>query len=358
MFKLKGPRDERGVSEVLGAILVLGMVIAVGSVLYGGYVQSSIHTTEVNFMRDVRGTFIDLQSAISTMGAGQWKLVSIPMSPNFPILVPTSGEMGTVSFNPGQSYLLQSGHGSSYQNIVDRITGSFFIAPYDGWANSITVYIAHYGYSGQCMLRAAIYGWSDESGDYTNLVGQTNEVMNPYNGWVTLHFPSPQSLTAGTTYYLVAWAGDVDQGGYVNLYYDNSSGKGIYYNASYPPFSGDFDNIPLSWQIENREYSIYCYYTPLPLPTSNYSTTDNKPTFTWARGVGADNHRIEVDNTDDTFTHIVDNHVVTKPNDNTWSKSADGDNGYKSGTYYWRVWAHSAYGDYVSANTWTFTILR
>jgi hypothetical protein len=122
MFKLNDLGDERGISEVLGAILVIGMVIAVGSVFYGNYVQSSIHTTEASFMNDVRGTFIDLQSAISAMGAGQWKLVRIPMNVSFPALVPTSGEVGTVSVNPGQAYLLQSG---SVQNLVTRsISGS------------------------------------------------------------------------------------------------------------------------------------------------------------------------------------------------------------------------------------------
>jgi len=54
-------------------------------------------------------------------------------------------------------------------------------------------------------------------------------------------------------------------------------------------------------------------------PENNYSTADNTPTFTWTRGSGADNHRIEVDNDDNWANGLVDNVVIVPsyvPSDN------------------------------------------
>jgi hypothetical protein len=104
MFKLKCPGDERGISEVLGAILVLGMVIGVGSVIYAQYIQSSIHSSEADHMNAVGEAFIKLKSSIATMGIGQSSIANIPMNTNFPPLVPTSGEVGTISLLPGIAY--------------------------------------------------------------------------------------------------------------------------------------------------------------------------------------------------------------------------------------------------------------
>ena len=101
MFKLQGPRDERGISEVLGAILVLGMLIGVGSVIYAQYVQSSIHSSEADHMNEVGEAFIKLKSSISVMEIGQSSIANIPMNASFPPLVPTSGEVGTLSIFPG-----------------------------------------------------------------------------------------------------------------------------------------------------------------------------------------------------------------------------------------------------------------
>jgi hypothetical protein len=104
MFKLKGLVDERGISEVLGAILVLGMVIAVGSVVYSQYVQSSVHSSEADHMNAVQEAFIKLKSSIAAMEIGQSSIANIEMNTSFPPLVPTSGEVGTLSFLPGIAY--------------------------------------------------------------------------------------------------------------------------------------------------------------------------------------------------------------------------------------------------------------
>ena len=65
MLKLIRHLDEHGVSVVLGAILVLGIGIAVGSLVYSQYVQSTLHSTEANFMNDVGGKFVQLKGATS-----------------------------------------------------------------------------------------------------------------------------------------------------------------------------------------------------------------------------------------------------------------------------------------------------
>jgi len=96
-------------------------------------------------------------------------------------------------------------------------------------------------------------------------------------------------------------------------------------------------------------------YPILLSPENNYSTTDNKPTFAWTRGSGADNHRIEVDNDNNWANGVVDNVVVAAPNDNTWTKTGVG---YPVGTYYWRVWAQKTQGENVSENTWTFYVCK
>jgi hypothetical protein len=101
MLKLKIHLDEHGVSVVLGAILILGIGIAVGSLVYSQYVQSTLHSTEAGFMNDVGGTFVKLQSSISTMGVGQWSIVNLKMNPSFPFFIPTQGEVGTLSSTPG-----------------------------------------------------------------------------------------------------------------------------------------------------------------------------------------------------------------------------------------------------------------
>jgi hypothetical protein len=70
-------------------------------------------------------------------------------------------------------------------------------------------------------------------------------------------------------------------------------------------------------------------------------------TFEWENGVGAENHRIEIDNNSD-FIDIVENVVVY---DNTFTTTLT------YGIYWWRVWAINQYGENVSENTWTFEVV-
>jgi hypothetical protein len=106
MFKLTRPLDERGVSIVLGAILLLGIGIAVGSLVYSEYVQSSIHSSEASHMEKVKTNFIQLQTQVASMRSGDTSSVGIPMSADFPFFIPTRGQIGSLSlqgsvYSPG-----------------------------------------------------------------------------------------------------------------------------------------------------------------------------------------------------------------------------------------------------------------
>jgi len=134
MFKFPGPRDESGISEVLGAILVLGMIISVGSVIYAQYIQSSIHSSEADHMNAVGEAFIKLKSSIAAMEIGQSSIANVPMNTNFPPLVPTSGEVGTLSIFPGIAYhkgatsytiMNNKGHVSGSLNALKADDGSY-----------------------------------------------------------------------------------------------------------------------------------------------------------------------------------------------------------------------------------------
>jgi hypothetical protein len=124
MFKLTKPLDEQGVSVVLGAILLLGIGIAVGSLVYSEYVQSTLHSTEAGFMNDVGGKFVQLQSSISTMGVGQWSIVNLKMNPSFPFFIPTQGEVGTLSANPGEASSALSQLSAKIWNSVGGSSGT------------------------------------------------------------------------------------------------------------------------------------------------------------------------------------------------------------------------------------------
>jgi hypothetical protein len=106
IFKFMKPLDERGVSIVLGAILLLGIGIAVGSLVYSEYVQSSIHSSEASHMEEVKTNFIKLQTQVASMKSGDTSSVGIPMDASFPFFVPTKGQIGSLSlqgtlYSPG-----------------------------------------------------------------------------------------------------------------------------------------------------------------------------------------------------------------------------------------------------------------
>lgn len=115
------------------------------------------------------------------------------------------------------------------------------------------------------------------------------------------------------------------------------------------PHLSDTDNDGIQ---DNEDANPLNTLIPMPLsPSNNAFFKDNTPTFTWIRGLDADNHRIEVDDNSD-FSSPIDNENIASPGDNTWTKPSPG---YALGTYYWRVWAHFATEERKSI-VWTFTV--
>jgi len=140
---------------------------------------------------------------------------------------------------------------SSTASIENTIRGSSFTCSENGTIQSITAYIRCT--SAAKNMTAAIYN----EGTHT-LVAQTEQKLVPIGTtWVTFNFATPPSVTSGNSYVLVVWS-FLDIGN-ANLYYHpGDSNQGHYlsmpYNGSYPS--------SLTFNHENREYSIYCTYSP------------------------------------------------------------------------------------------------
>lgn len=145
----------------------------------------------------------------------------------------------------------------TYQTNNDRVTGSVFTCPSAGTADSITAYVCHT--AGTVHMKCAIYKHSDLS-----LVGATEEKDDGDIGgcppahpgsWLTFNFSDPKpSLAASTEYILVCW-GDASVG-YVH-YHEGTTDQGHYDSEAYNGFPN-----PMDPTHEDREYCIYCTYTP------------------------------------------------------------------------------------------------
>ncbi|MEM4973421.1 MAG: Ig-like domain-containing protein, partial [Candidatus Hadarchaeales archaeon] len=85
-------------------------------------------------------------------------------------------------------------------------------------------------------------------------------------------------------------------------------------------------------------------------PPNGAYLNDNTPTFEWTPGVGADYHRLLVDNDPDFSSPIYDNSFLTG---NTLTLPSE--NALPDGTYYWKVVAVSGGGEN-SSESWSFTV--
>lgn len=145
--------------------------------------------------------------------------------------------------------------GDFYQDIDDRITGSVFTVYENGTADKIYAYIQT-NLSNPPKTKCMIYNHNG-----SELIGTTQEKTvntgeNPE--WIVYNFTGTKpTLVKDNDYILVCWGNDTS-----NLYYDNCSNVGRYNNSIYevhpdPDFS-----------VENRLYSIFCYYSTKPKITN------------------------------------------------------------------------------------------
>jgi hypothetical protein len=96
--------------------------------------------------------------------------------------------------------------------------------------------------------QAAIY-----SGTGGTIVGTTEEkTLTTTNGWVTFNFITQPTLTASANYVLAIESSDTS----VTMYY-NSGAEYFRASPNYPTWP-----TPISDQFSQRQYSIYCTYSP------------------------------------------------------------------------------------------------
>jgi len=152
------------------------------------------------------------------------------------------------------------------------IWGSFFTAPENGYAKSITVYVKNGSKSGR--LRSSLYEEYVHTPPppyerrYMRFVMSTEEKIIPpyFEGWVTLIFTAPPPIKTGTVYYINAWR---DEYGTMTISTKSGVGKGIEWTVymaggthglGYPRY---YEIIP-----QHRRgailCSIYCTYMLAP----------------------------------------------------------------------------------------------
>jgi len=179
---------------------------------------------------------------------------------NLGILAP-----GHYTLDPTFGYTTQGGSGLSIGN---SIRGSWFTCTSDGVATNIKAYITHSGLGGGSTNgKCAIYQYNADN-DATDLIGETNQISLSGAGWKTFTFTNRPTLTAGTKYFLVAWASTstliTD-----NLAYTTETSKGIAktsttYGAWPDPLTGETG--------VSHKYSIYCTYNASPVLSGPYPT--------------------------------------------------------------------------------------
>ena len=179
-----------------------------------------------------------------------------------------------------------------------------------------------------------LYGSDNNSIYHNNLINNYNQAYDSGSNYWDDGYPS------GGNY----WSDYTGEDNYRGENQDIPGSDGIGDTQYYIPGDNNRDRYPLMnpWSPPGKPVLIS--------PENAAQNLENTPTFTWAWGPNADNHRIEVDN-DINFGSPEDNVTVF---DNTWTKTGDG---YAEGTYYWRVWAVNAGGENCSENTWQFHVV-
>ncbi|KXB05683.1 hypothetical protein AKJ50_00155 [candidate division MSBL1 archaeon SCGC-AAA382A13] len=115
-------RDEKGVSVVLGAILILGMLAAVFPIWYNYYVESTMKSKETNHMDTVRDQYFELQSKVSWMdGPETGGKVKIPMNAGSVRFFPGQSPAGTLTIDPGSDINVEN---TGVQEIITVDPGS------------------------------------------------------------------------------------------------------------------------------------------------------------------------------------------------------------------------------------------
>ncbi len=114
--------DEKGVSVVLGAILLLGIAVAVFPIWYNYYVENTMESKETDHMKSVREKYLELQSKVGFMdGPGEGGKVKIPMNAGSVRFFVGQSPLGTLATNPGSDIRVDN---TGVQEIITVDPGS------------------------------------------------------------------------------------------------------------------------------------------------------------------------------------------------------------------------------------------
>jgi hypothetical protein len=216
--------DERGVSVVLGAILLLLLALVVFSSFYPAYLQSATYQRESEHMSSVRDSFAELKSKIDELRVGEQKSVGIKMSPD------------SVQFSPGPMI------GSSIDVRSSPITKIVIYPSEDakveenGWTKRrpITI-VGHHPENYQ--IKIVIPYDPDMRSDYGDLRFYENEAAGKLSYWV-------ESCTQENA---IVWVRRVENSdNTIYVYYGNPSATSESNGISTFIFFDDFESGNLS----------------------------------------------------------------------------------------------------------------
>ncbi len=96
----KYPIGEKGVSEVVGVILIIGLIVAVFATFYPIWRQTEIRKLEAEHMNAIRNSFSDLKSMIGELEAGDSSSINLKLGRNTIGFGPDSQQAGALSVSP------------------------------------------------------------------------------------------------------------------------------------------------------------------------------------------------------------------------------------------------------------------
>lgn len=96
-------RSERGVSVIVGAIVLIIILLSAFAAFYPFYVNKTVSEAEYNHMKSVKNSFFEIKSKVESMQVGRTGSVTIPMSINPPLLFFGSVPSGTISVHNSEN---------------------------------------------------------------------------------------------------------------------------------------------------------------------------------------------------------------------------------------------------------------
>ncbi len=90
-------RDDRGISVVVGTLLVISIILAAFAAIYPAYSRVSVYSSEADHMQEIANSFIDIQTEVERISEGETRSFNISMAAEIPPLVSYSKSGGVLS---------------------------------------------------------------------------------------------------------------------------------------------------------------------------------------------------------------------------------------------------------------------